>query len=197
MKVLRNIVGPYQENSYIVSCDGKELIIDPGQGCVDWVLKNVKNPLAILNTHGHSDHIWSNKILHEKLNIPIYCPKGDSFMLVNDYDKEGYALCKADFEVKEDEEVTLNGIKIKFLSFPGHTPGSSMIKIGKALFSGDFIFKGSIGRTDFPFSSARQMKNSINRFLKMKEDLTIYPGHGPSTSVKNEQKTIASFLRYL
>lgn len=197
MKVLRKVTGPYQENSFIVSLDGKELIIDPGHGCVQWVLKNVKNPVGILNTHGHSDHIWSNKVLQEELNIPIYCPTGDCFMLMNDFDREGYALSKADFEVAEDEAVLISGIKVEFLHFPGHTPGSSAIKIENSFFSGDFIFKGSIGRTDFPFSSPKDMKKSINKFLKLKEDLTIYPGHGPNTTVKNEQKTIKSFLKFL
>jgi len=197
MKIMTKMVGPYQENSYIVSLNGKELIIDPGQSSFDWISKNVKNPVAILNTHGHSDHIWSNKILKDKFNIPIYCPKGDCFMLMNDFEKEGYDLCTPDFEVKENETLEISELKVKFLHFPGHTPGSSAIKIGNALFTGDFIFKGSIGRTDFSFSSPKEMKKSINNFLKMKENLTIYPGHGPSTTVKNEQRTIAMFLKFL
>lgn len=197
MKVLKCVAGPYQENSYIVSINGKELIIDPGQGAVKWVLKNVKNPIAILNTHGHSDHIWSNKALKEKFNIPIYCPKQDAFMLSNDFDNEGYELCAPDVEVNDTQSFTISGIKVEFLHFPGHSPGTSIIKIGNTMFSGDFIFKGSIGRTDFSFSSPKDMKKSINQFLKMKEDCTIHPGHGFSTSVKAEQKTMKGFLRFL
>ncbi len=196
MKVLYKPVGPYEENTYIVSKEGKDFIIDPGQGSINWITKNAKNPVAILNTHGHSDHIWSNKIVQDKFKVPIYCPKDDCFMLMNDYDKEGYDLTIPDFKVKENETLFISEIKIEFLHFPGHTPGSSVIKIEDALFSGDFIFNGSIGRTDFAFSSPKDMKKSINNFLKIKEDLIIFPGHGPHTSVKAEQKNLKRFLKF-
>ncbi|HIP31040.1 MAG TPA: MBL fold metallo-hydrolase, partial [Sulfurospirillum arcachonense] len=77
-------MGAYQTNCYIVEVEGKEFIIDPGMDATDWVLKNTTNPVAILNTHGHFDHVWSNKELKEKLNIPIYVPKDDEFMLKDD-----------------------------------------------------------------------------------------------------------------
>lgn len=197
MKILCKPMGPYQTNCYIVSSNNKEIIIDPGTGAVKWVKDNVKNPIAILNTHGHSDHIWSNSDLQKSFNIPIYCPKDDAFMLMNDFDNEGYSLSKPDIEVKSNETFLLSGFKIEYMDFPGHTPGCSAIKIGDALFSGDFIFKGSIGRVDFPFSSPKDMKKSINKFLKIKKDMTVYPGHGPKTTVKAEQKTIGRWLKQL
>ncbi len=197
MKILYQAMGSYQTNCYIVSNNAEEIIIDPGYKALNWVMKNVQNPVAILNTHGHSDHIWSNKALQDTLNIPLYCPKDDLFMLMNDFDNEGYPLSKADIEVDKNQIFSLAGLEVEYMHFPGHSPGCSAIKIGEVLFSGDFIFKGSIGRVDFPFSSPKDMKKSINHFLTIKEELTIYPGHGPKTTVKTEQKTIHQWLNVL
>ncbi len=197
MKVLCQAMGPYQTNCYIVSHNEEEIIIDPGTGAVEWIIKNVKNPMAILNTHGHSDHIWSNKALKDALDIPIYCPKDDTFMLMNDFDNEGYPLSTPDVEVQTEEIFSLAGLDVQYLHFPGHTPGCSVIKIENILFSGDFIFKDSIGRVDFPFSSPKDMKKSIKRFLTIKEDMTVYCGHGPSTTISAEQKIIHQWLDIL
>lgn len=197
MKVLCQAMGPYQTNCYIISYNGQEIIIDPGTGAEEWVMANVKKPIAILNTHGHSDHIWSNNVLKNSLDIPLYCPKDDAFMLMNDFDNEGYSLSTPDIEVKVDEVFSLIDLSVQFLHFPGHTPGCSVIKIDNICFSGDFIFQGSIGRVDFPFSSPSDMKNSIKKFLTIKEDMKIYPGHGSTTTVKTEQKTISKWLDIL
>jgi len=197
MKILCKPMGPYQTNCYIVSNNGQEIIIDPGMGAVSWVKANVKNPLVILNTHGHSDHIWSNKALQEAFGIPLYCPTGDVFLLENDFENEGYALSKPDVKVNDKKPFSFADLNIQYFHFPGHTPGCSAIKIGKAFFTGDFIFKGSIGRVDFPFSSPKDMKMSIKQFLNIKEDMTIYPGHGATTTVKAEQRIIGQWLKIL
>ena len=77
-------MGDYQTNCYIVTIDEKDFIIDPGVGATKWVKQNVKNPVAILNTHGHFDHVWSNKEVKELYNIKLYTPKDDTFMLEKD-----------------------------------------------------------------------------------------------------------------
>ena len=77
MQVQRQAMGPYQTNCYIITVQGKDFIIDPGVDATQWVTTNVTNPIAILNTHGHFDHVWSNQAVKEQLNIPIYCPKED------------------------------------------------------------------------------------------------------------------------
>lgn len=197
MKVLCQAMGPYQTNCYIIVNNGQEIIIDPGMGALEWIKANVKNPAAILNTHGHSDHIWSNKALQQLFKVSLYCPKDDAFMLMNDFDHEGYALSTPDVEVDAEQSFKLAGLSIKFLHFPGHTPGCSAIQVGKAFFSGDFIFKGSIGRVDFVFGSPNDMRKSIERFMRIKEDMIIYPGHGQSTTIKAEQRTLPNWLRHL
>lgn len=190
-------MGPYQTNCYIVTIDGKDLIIDPGVDATNWILQNTKNPIAILNTHGHFDHVWSNKEVKEKLNLPIYCPKDDTFMLKNDPFSQGTPSSEADFEVKADESFDFDGVKVTFHHFPGHTPGCSAIEINDALFSGDFIFNGSIGRVDFPYSNPADMKKSINKVLKWNKNLTIYPGHGPSTTLNGEKSSLKAWLNYI
>jgi len=190
-------MGMYQTNCYIIEVDGKELIVDPGIGADAWILENSKNPIAILNTHGHFDHVWSNAELKEKLNIPIYVPKDDEFMLKNDPFGQGTPPSKADVLVIGDQEFDIDGIKVQYFHFPGHTPGCSAILIGDNLFSGDFIFKSSIGRVDFPYSSPEDMKESIEKFLHVTENWTVYPGHGEPTTVRIEQQSLPMWLNMI
>jgi glyoxylase-like metal-dependent hydrolase (beta-lactamase superfamily II) len=197
MKIKFKPMGMFQTNCYIVEVDGKEVIIDPGVGASEWVLKNVKNPIAILNTHGHFDHVWSNQALKEKLKIPIYVPIDDAFMLENDPFGHGTPPSVPDFKVQDEKVINIDGFEFQFLHFPGHTPGCSAILIKNTLFSGDFIFKGSIGRVDFPYSDAQKMKKSIKKFLLLEQNWDVYPGHGDKTNVKTEQKVLPSWLNYI
>ncbi len=187
--------GAYGTNCYIVECDGKEFIIDPGMEAASWVKKEVVHPVAILNTHGHFDHVWSNAELKRTFNIPIYAPKGDCFMLENDPFSQGTPSSVADVVVEGDETLNIEGIEVKFFHFPGHTPGCSVILIDNKLFSGDFIFNNSIGRYDFPYSNAEQMRESLEKFLTWNEDWEVYPGHGGATTVFKEQRNTPFWLR--
>ena len=197
MKIKHKACGSYGTNCYIVSIDGKDIIIDPGMEAVSWVCKNVENPIAILNTHGHFDHVWSNSELVSKFNIPLYAPKNDIFMLENDPFSQGTPPSHANFIVDGDEVLDIGGISVKFFLFPGHTPGCSCILIENSLFSGDFIFKNSIGRFDFPYSNALDMKKSLEKFLKIEANWDIYPGHGDKTTLKEEQKNVPYWFNHL
>jgi len=197
MKVISYPAGVYQTNCYIISDGTHELIVDPGVGADKWVLENVKNPIAILNTHGHFDHVWSNASLKKELNIPIYCPKDDAFMLENDPFEQGTPSSKADIKVDGDESFKIGYFEVSYLHFPGHTPGNSAIVIGDNMFSGDFIFENSIGRVDFPYSSSDDMKKSIKKFLKLDYDKKVYTGHGNPTTVKVEQGRVGNWLNYI
>ena len=197
MQIKVQPMGLYQTNCYIVSIDGKEFIIDPGVGATSWVLENVSNPVAILNTHGHFDHVWSNTEVKEALNIPLYTPKGDVPMLSASNWMPDLPPSTPDYEVDGDEELDFDGVKVKFRHFPGHCPGCSTIEIGEAMFSGDFIFERSIGRTDFPYSSPEDMKKSLEKFKTIPYDKTIYPGHGGTTTIKQEQRNSDYWLQQL
>lgn len=190
-------MGPYQTNCYIVTIDNKDFIIDPGVDSLEWICSNITNPIAILNTHGHFDHVWGNQAVKEKYDLPIYCPKDDCFMLEHDPFSQGTPSSKADVEVLDQDIFDFDGIKIQFHHFPGHTPGCSAIEIQNALFSGDFIFEGSIGRVDFPYSNPSDMIKSINKVLAWEKDITIYPGHGRSTTLFKQRASLKSWLKYL
>ncbi len=194
MEIKIQPMGATQTNCYIVTIEGKDFIIDPGMGATKWVLDNVTNPVAILNTHGHFDHVWSNKEIKETLKVPIYCPKGDAFMLQNCPLGQPTPPSTADYEVVGDEALKIEGVKIQYRLFPGHTPGCSIIEIGDVWFSGDFLFEQSIGRWDFPFSSGEEMAKSLEKAMTLDGDYTVYPGHGMSTTLKAEQRVMPYWI---
>jgi len=197
MEIKIQPMGPYQTNCYIITINGKDIIVDPGVGATQWVLNNTQNPIAILNTHGHFDHVWSNGELQTKLKIPLYIPKDDAFMLHNDPFNQGTPNSKADILVNGDEEFDINGIKVKYRHFAGHTPGNSIIEIGDIWLSGDFLFDGSIGRWDFPYSSGEDMIKSLEKAMRVEGDFTLYPGHGISTTLKKEQRIMPQWINYV
>ena len=190
-------MGVYQTNCYIVTKDGKDIIIDPGVDATEWVKANVSNPVAILNTHGHFDHVWSNAALQRELGVQLYTPKEDAMLLRESSWMPDLPPSTPDVLVENDAELDIAGIKVKFRHFPGHTPGCSTIEIGDAMFSGDFIFERSIGRTDFPYSNPQDMKKSLKKFMQLEYDKTIYPGHGGTTTIKQEQQYAPYWMEQL
>lgn len=195
MQIKIQPMGYTQTNCYIVTIDGKDLIIDPGMDATEWVIAHTTNPVAILNTHGHFDHVWSNAELKKKLHIPIYVPKEDAFMLKSDPLSQGTPPSEPDYLVEGDTTLDIQGIKVTYRHFPGHTPGCSVIEIGDVWFSGDFLFRQSIGRWDFPYSSADDMAKSLEKAMKIEKDYTLYPGHGLSTTLKAEQRIMPFWIK--
>lgn len=201
MTIKSKPMGDYQTNCYIVSTSAGDFIIDPGVGATSWVVQNVQNPLAILNTHGHFDHVWSNQEVKDALKLQIYCPKDDVFMLSNDIFGIGVPTSQVDIEVQQDERFEFGGVLVVFHYFGGHTPGCSAIEIidkdEKKLFSGDFIFQGSIGRVDFPYSNKALMIASLQKILAWQEDMEVYAGHGAKTTLVRERRNLSSWIDYL
>ena len=193
MEILVKPCGEFYTNCYIID---KKIIIDPGIGAFEFVKKNVDNPIAIINTHGHFDHIWDNKKIKDYFNVPIYIHKKDAFFLQNDPFNYNPPKVKPDF-LFDEGNYKIGTYDIKITHFPGHTPGSISIEIGENMFSGDFIFDGSIGRIDFPYSNPKDMKESIKKFLKISYDKKILPGHGATTTIKKAQKFLPMWLEYI
>ena len=197
MQILKQACGDYGTNCYIVSNDREEVIIDPGFNALKFIKENTKNPIAILNTHGHYDHVWDNEKVKKEFNIPIYIHKNDEFLLKDPFN-QGFIHSKGDVLIDNENEIKINDFIFKFHFFPGHTPGCCMIElVGENLmFSGDFLFLRSIGRWDFPFSDANLMKESLKKAISYKEDYKLLPGHGDETTLKEEQVHLPSWLRY-
>ncbi|EAI2286040.1 MBL fold metallo-hydrolase [Campylobacter jejuni] len=197
MQIIKQACGAYETNCYILFGEHGEIIIDPGFDALNFIKKHVKNPLAILNTHGHYDHVWDNEKVKQAYQIPIYIHKNDTFMLEDPFN-QGFMPSKADYLIDDENIISIGGLDFKFHFLPGHTPGCTMIEIvGKnIMFSGDFLFYRSIGRWDFPYSDANLMKQSLEKVMTYKEDFKLLPGHGQETTLKEKQVHLPSWLRY-
>ena len=197
MQILKKAFGEYATNCYILKGEQGDLVIDPGQGSFDWVMQNTGKIAAVLNTHGHFDHVYDDAKL-QRAGAKIYIHEEDAFMLRADPFETMPEPIEADVLVKgQEQSLEIAGFNVKFSLFAGHTPGSCMIEAGGVIFSGDVIFKGSIGRWDFPFSNGEQMRESLHKILQIKGDFALYPGHGPNTSLQAERQNLKYFLQLL
>ena len=195
MQILKKAFGEYVTNCYILKGEWGDLVIDPGQGSFDWVMQNTGKIAAVLNTHGHFDHVYDDAKL-QRAGAKIYIHESDAFMLRADPFEAMPESIEADVLIKgQEQSLEIAGFNVKFSLFAGHTPGSCMIEAGGAIFSGDVMFKGSIGRWDFPFSSGAQMRESLHKILQIEGDFTLYPGHGPNTSLAAERQNLKYFLQ--
>jgi glyoxylase-like metal-dependent hydrolase (beta-lactamase superfamily II) len=194
------VVGPLEVNCYLVKGDatGEGIIIDPGAdaGLIERRIDNLGLiPRAIFLTHGHGDHIAAVKPLKEKYSIPLYIGKGDEPLLISPSANLSELLgtdivCPSPDHILVDGDlVEIGGTKFAVLSTPGHTRGGVCFLAGKALFCGDTLFWGSIGRTDLPGGDYAQLIASIKKkILSFPDDVVCYPGHGPETTVGFERK---------
>ena len=197
MQILKKAFGEYATNCYILKGEQGDLVIDPGQGSFDWVMQNTGKIAAVLNTHGHFDHVYDDAKL-QRMGAKIYIHEDDAFMLRADPFETMPEPIEADVLIKgQEQSFEIAGFNVKFSLFAGHTPGSCMIEVDGVIFSGDVIFKGSIGRWDFLFSSGAQMRESLHKILQIKGDFTLYPGHGPNTSLQAERQNLKYFLQLL
>ena len=192
------VLGPVQTNCFfLINEDTKELlIIDPAdraQGIIDWIQSEGLKPVAILLTHGHFDHIMAVEGLRKEYQIPMYASKDEVEVLANPQLNVStmmgaYVSMKADELFADGDVLELAGMKV--ISTPGHTIGSVCFYIEeeKMLISGDTLFEASVGRTDFPTGSSRQLINSIKtRLFILPEDVNVFPGHGEVTSIAYEK----------
>ncbi len=164
-------VGQLETNCYILTKENKSIIIDPGDDFLK-IKNSIKNKLVgVLLTHSHFDHIGAIEQVKNYYQVPIY-----------------------DFNNIEETNLDIDVFNIKVIKNPGHSFDSISFLIEDKLFCGDFIFKDTIGRTDFPTGSMNQMQESIKNILKYPDDLIIYPGHGEFTTLMKERVTLESFL---
>lgn len=195
-KIIRLTVGPLQENCYIVYNKENEcVIIDPGYESlriIDTIEKEELKPLYILLTHGHIDHIGAVKDLKDKYGISVYIHNKDKDMLEkpnkNSASLYGMSVngAKADYFVKEGNDIKFSDDSFKVIETPGHTGGGVCYKLDNILFSGDTLFLGSIGRYDFSESSGLDLMNSLKKLTLLDKNTIVLPGHGPETSIEYE-----------
>jgi glyoxylase-like metal-dependent hydrolase (beta-lactamase superfamily II) len=191
-------VGGLSTNCYVVSSEQTKdaIIIDPG---IDLILEadQIYNYVAeaglkvklIVNTHGHSDHINGDAIFQEKYNVPICIHRLDAASLA--------VLENVHFPptilLDDGSLINFGDESLKVMHTPGHTPGSICLLGDRLVFTGDTLFAGGIGRTDFPGGSDSDMQASLQKLQSLPENFLIYPGHGP-TSIIGEEKRVNPFL---
>jgi len=197
-------VGSLGTNCYIIGCEEtlEAAVIDPGgdAGRILGELSRHNLKLSkIINTHGHVDHIGGNRKLKEESQAELIIHPADASMLTSSGRNlsllSGLAITgpAADRTVKEGDQIKVgNTVTLDVLETPGHTPGGISLKLDMGekvlIFVGDTLFNGSIGRTDFPGGSYRQLIESIQQKLMVfPDDTEVYPGHGPGTTVGFEK----------
>ncbi|ALP54495.1 hypothetical protein Tel_15805 [Candidatus Tenderia electrophaga] len=197
-------VTAYQQNCSLIWCQAthKAALIDPG-GDVDVLLRHIEarkvNMEKILLTHGHLDHVGAAKHLAQHFSIPIIGPhQDDAFwlqMLPRQAEMFGFEPLDPfvpDQWLSAGMTVNVGELRLQVLHCPGHTPGHVVFyNAGQRLaFVGDVLFKGSIGRTDFPRGDYATLINSIeNNLLPLGDDVTFVPGHGPLSTLGEERLT--------
>ena len=204
MKLDILVLGSYENNCYVLRKDEKHsdcLIIDTGldaQPLVEFLQRHELTPEAVLLTHGHADHIAAiTELKNHWPAMKVCIHKDDAHMLSNPRRNmsalAGISLkaSPADIFLEDDATVSYAGISLDVLHTPGHTPGGVCFYVPAAgvVFSGDTLFAGGVGRTDFPYGSAEKLIAGIREKLLMLPEATrVYPGHGPSTTIRNEKK---------
>ena len=181
-------LGAYQTNCYIIWNEGSDacLVIDPGYE-PDTILTQVgrlgKKVEAILLTHGHFDHVGGVKTIADTSGCKVYLCTDD---LAMPQQFTAGSLLYTD-AYKDGDVLELAGLTIKVLHTPGHTMGSVCLLCEDSLFAGDTLFRESCGRTDLPGGSWAQILQSLRRLKELPENIKVFSGHGPSTTIGEEK----------
>ncbi len=199
MLIERFVVGPLDTNAYVISDDEtkKALVVDPGDEpdrILDYIKDKGLEVTAIVCTHAHFDHIGGIGDIKNETGAKVVLHKEDMETYATAKDHAafwGYSvddLPQPDGYIDEGDEVELGNVRLKVLHTPGHSPGGICLYGEGVLITGDTIFQGSVGRTDFPGGSVEMLKKSFKRIIDFPEETKIYSGHGPETSVGRERK---------
>lgn len=197
---------PFAENTYILYDDSRECIIfDPGcsnqeeqNQLTDFIESNRLTPVKLINTHCHIDHVLGNKFVAEKYNLPLVSHEGEKSVLamqpqVSSMYGIPYNPSPQITEFLSDgDQVTFGNTTLDVLFTPGHSPASISFynKEEGIIIAGDVLFQGSIGRTDLPGGDFKTLEESIKqKFYVLPDEVVVYPGHGPSTTLGIEKKT--------
>jgi glyoxylase-like metal-dependent hydrolase (beta-lactamase superfamily II) len=192
-------VGDFITNCYLVHDNGLGVVIDPGDDSgriVDLINKAKIKIEKIILTHGHIDHIRAVPEIKQTTGAPVLIHPHDAGMLteakanLSYYHDTAFSTEPADGMLNENDTFDIGKYQFKVIHTPGHTPGGISFYTDGIIFTGDALFWGSIGRTDFPGSSHESLITAITeKLLILPDDTKIYPGHGPQTTIGYERTT--------
>lgn len=197
MKVSYYPLGAYQANCVVLSDEnGSLVVIDPGDEAPRLLARlqeSGETVVAILLTHAHFDHLLAVRELQEATGAPLYVHAADAAALSNAAlslippSRLPYLLV-ADHLLNDGDKVTVGNLVLEVLHTPGHTPGSCCYRCGDLLVTGDTLFRGSIGRTDFPGGSTAALFHSLRRLAALPATLRVIAGHGEETTLDCERR---------
>ena len=192
-------------NTYVLFFEGAKeaVVIDPAgeaQQVLAFLTQHDLTLSYVLLTHGHADHIEAVDVLRDATGAKAAVHGLDAGMLTGETENvwafsKRFTLRPADILLQDGDELSVAGENICCLHTPGHTPGGLCYMLGEHIFTGDTLFRGSIGRTDFPHADGAVMKKSLEKIADLQGDLFVYPGHGESTRL-DEERAANPFLRF-
>ena len=204
---------PFQQNTVVVESGGECLIIDPGaytkeeqNDFLNFISDNNLKPIRLLNTHCHLDHVFSNGLIAEKFSLDLEIHEEELAMLkACPQVGQAYGIPTAPSPepkkwLKPEDSIEIGDDKLQILFTPGHSPGSVSFYSEKNnyLIAGDVLFHESIGRTDLPGGDFNTLMLSIrDKLLTLPDDVIVYPGHGPTTTIGHERNHNPFIRQYL
>ena len=200
MRIAGFATGPFQTNCYVVAHGDRAFVIDPGLGAHEAVSQMAQEQgltvEAVVLTHGHIDHIRDAAAF----GVETFIHPADAFMLLRGegvseqarqlYDASAMPPIDNPTPLEDGQALQVAGVELRVVHAPGHSPGCVMLVADDVVFSGDVLFRGSIGRTDLPDSDPEQMRQSLrDPVWDLSDELQVLPGHGPATTVAQERAT--------
>ena len=184
------VMGPVMTNTYLLEDEGKALLIDPA-GKSNKVIEMLGDLdlIGILLTHGHFDHIKAVDGLFKKYHCPVYLHRDDEALARDKYSGTLFGLSSCitcPVEYLEEGKMKVGPFEFEVIYTPGHTPGSVIFVFENEIFTGDTLFKGSVGRTDLEGGNERVLKDSLRVFRTFEKDYHIFPGHESDTFLSYE-----------
>ncbi len=195
MKIERFRVNFMEVNCYVVYHEKEAMVVDPGDASeqvLTYINQRDLKVVAIINTHGHADHIMGNAWFMEKTKAPLWIHEKDAEYLSNPEMHLG-SLTNMDVPtveagrfLKDGDVINVGNKSLEVMHTPGHSPGGICLYAPNLLISGDTLFKNSVGRWDLPGGNLDVLKESILRLGRLPIETVVYPGHGPSTTIEHE-----------